>query len=45
MQPVSMLMVVIGPKFGTVNGHKVPVAWTIAALTLFGAIVTGIYGI
>lgn len=39
-QPMGILMIVVGPKFGTVNGHKVPAAWTIAALTLAGAIVT-----
>jgi hypothetical protein len=39
-QVVSIIMIVVGPKFGTVNGHKVPLAWTIPALTLVGAIVT-----
>ena len=37
---MGILMIVVGPKFGSVNGHKVPAAWTIAALTLAGAIVT-----
>ena len=36
-------MIVVGPKFGSVDGHKVPFAWIIAALTLFGAIITGKY--
>lgn len=39
-QPMGILMIVVGPKFFSVNGHKVPAAWTIAALTLAGAIVT-----
>ena len=36
-------MIVLGPKFGSDDGHKVPFAWIIAALTLFGAIITGEY--
>ena len=39
-QPMSILMIVVGAKFVTVNGRPVPVAWTIAALTLIGAIIT-----
>lgn len=38
-QPVSILMIIVGPKFGTINGHKIPFAWTIVALTLVGAII------
>jgi hypothetical protein len=39
-QPMSILMIVVGAKFVNVNGHQVPVAWTIAGLVLIGAIIT-----
>ena len=39
-QPVSILMVVVGAKFVTVNSHQVPIAWTIAGLVFIGAIIT-----
>ena len=37
---MSILMIVVGAKFVNVNGHQVPVAWTIAGLVLIGAIIT-----
>ena len=40
LQPMAILMIVVGAKFVTVNGHQVPVAWSIAALMLIGAIIT-----
>ena len=40
LQPMGILMVVVGAKFVTVNGHLVPVAWIIAGLVLIGAIIT-----
>ena len=40
LQPVAILMIVVGAKFVTVDGHMVPVAWTIAGLVFIGAIIT-----
>ena len=41
-QPISLLMVVVGPKFIKVNGDHVPIGvWIIVLLTLIGAILTG----
>ena len=41
-QPISLLMIVVGPKFIKVNGDHVPIgAWIIVLLTLLGAILTG----
>lgn len=37
---MGILMIVVGAKFVTVNGHQVPVAWSIAGLMLIGAIIT-----
>ena len=41
LQPMSIVMIVVGPKFVSINDHKVPVAWTIVALTLLGAVISG----
>ena len=46
---MGILMIVVGAKFVTVDGHMVPVAWTIAGLVFIGAIITsekrqGFYG-
>ena len=38
---MSIVMIVVGPKFVSINDHKVPVAWTIVALTLLGAVISG----
>ena len=38
---MSIVMIVVGPKFISINDYKVPVAWTIVALVLLGAVISG----
>ena len=43
-QPISIMMVVVGPEFIKLNGELVPVGgWTIVILLLIGAVVTCMY--
>ena len=43
-QPLSIMMVVVGPKFIQLNGKQVPIGgWTIVMLVLIGAVLTRMY--